>query len=109
MAWIVQRIGAARSRTLVQAALSDPGSAWRALDLAAARVEAEGAAMRCSPRRDYADLLQRMEELLANGSAKHPTAAARALMKGAPVFSHKTLMRRWRAAMRAQPGPSNDE
>jgi hypothetical protein len=97
---MAQRIGAKRIREIAQAALSDPAAAWRELDLAAARVAAAGTALRRSPRRDYVRLMRQMEELLADGVVKHPTQAARLVMKGEPEFAFTSLMRRWRAAGR---------
>jgi hypothetical protein len=96
--WLAQRAGAKRLRKLAQAALSDPVNAWRELDLAAARVEAAGLAIRRSPRRDYGSLMRRMEVLLLSGTAGSETEAARMVMQGEPQFAFTTLMRHWRTA-----------
>jgi hypothetical protein len=100
--WLAQRAGAKRLRKLAQAALSDPASAWRELDLAAARVEAAGIAIRRSPRRDYGRLMRQMEELLRSGVAKTPTEAARIVMEdntnNTTSYRFTTLMGYWRAS-----------
>jgi hypothetical protein len=98
--WMAQRVGAKRTRELAKAALADPATAWRELDLAAARVAAAGTAIRRSARRDYVSLMRQMEELLANGTASSATEAARIVMGDTTSFRFTTLMRHWRASGR---------
>jgi hypothetical protein len=104
--WLAQRAGAKRLRKLAQAALSDPANAWRELDLAAARVAAAGEAIRRSGRRDYVRLIGEMEKLLADGVVKHPTQAARIVMRdntnGTKTHRFTTLMGYWRASGHAE-------
>jgi len=95
--YIAQRIGAKRARALVQAALVDPANAWRKIDLAAARMDAIGTAVKRSPRRNYAALIAQAQILIDTGQAKsRPDAARKVMANEHSPNAHVTLLNRWR-------------